>query len=147
MKKKILALSLAVASLLGTTAATAQKYITVNVNGNTINFAEQFPFIENDFTLVPMREIFEALGATVSWDGENQSIYSYDPVSDVSIIMQINSDTMFVNGTAIKLDVPAKIVGTSTVVPVRAISEGMNSKVDWEEVSQTVIIEKEIDKD
>ncbi|MBQ2669469.1 MAG: hypothetical protein IJG06_01705, partial [Clostridia bacterium] len=30
------------------------------------------PFIENDRTLVPMRAIFEALGAKVNWDGETK---------------------------------------------------------------------------
>ena len=41
-------------------------------------------FIENDHTLVPMREIFEALGADVQWDDETRTVISYDSVSAVS---------------------------------------------------------------
>ena len=63
MNKKIIASVLAVASVLTVSAgALADDNITVTVNGNNVSFVEITPFIENDHTLVPMREIFEALG-------------------------------------------------------------------------------------
>lgn len=121
MNKKIIASVLAVASVLTVSAgALADDNITVTVNGNNVSFVEITPFIENDHTLVPMREIFEALGADVQWDNETRTVISYDSVSDVSITMQIDSDVMYVNGDAVTLETPAKIVGSSTVVPVRA---------------------------
>ena len=58
--------------------------------------------------------------------------------------MQIDSDVMYVNGDAVTLETPAKIVGSSTVVPVRAIAEGMHSVVGWDEATKTVTVEKEI---
>ena len=129
MNKKIIASVLAVASVLTVSAgALADDNITVTVNGNNVSFVEIIPFIENDHTLVPMREIFEALGADVQWDNETRTVVSYDSVSDVSITMQIDSDVMYVNGDAVTLETPAKIVGSSTVVPVRAIAEGMHRK-------------------
>ena len=132
MNKKIIASVLAVASVLTVSAgALADDNITVTVNGNNVSFVEITPFIENDHTLVPMREIFEALGADVQWDNETRTVISYDSVSDVSITMQIDSDVMYVNGS-------------STVVPVRAIAEGMHSVVGWDEATKTVTVEKEI---
>ena len=120
MNKKIIASVLAVASVLTVSAgALADDNITVTVNGNNVSFVEITPFIENDHTLVPMREIFEALGADVQWDNETRTVISYDSVSDVSITMQIDSDVMYVNGDAVTLETPAKIVGSSTVVPER----------------------------
>ena len=117
MNKKIIASVLAVASVLTVSAgALADDNITVTVNGNNVSFVEITPFIENDHTLVPMREIFEALGADVQWDDETRTVISYDSVSDVSITMQIDSDVMYVNGDAVTLETPAKIVGSSTVV-------------------------------
>ncbi|MBR0470299.1 MAG: copper amine oxidase N-terminal domain-containing protein, partial [Clostridia bacterium] len=104
------------------------------------------PFIENDRTLVPMRAIFEALGAKVNWDGETKTIVSYDPVSDVSITMQIDSANMFVGEESVELDVPAKIVNDRTVVPIRAIAEGMNSEVKWDGETRTVTVTKDITK-
>ena len=145
MNKKIIASVLAVASVLTVSAgALADDNITVTVNGNNVSFVEITPFIENDHTLVPMREIFEALGADVQWDDETRTVISYDSVSDVSITMQIDSDVMYVNGDAVTLETPAKIVGSSTVVPVRAIAEGMHSVVGWDEATKTVTVEKEI---
>ena len=145
VNKKIIASVLAVASVLTVSAgALADDNITVTVNGNNVSFVEITPFIENDHTLVPMREIFEAIGADVQWDNETRTVISYDSVSDVSITMQIDSDVMYVNGDAVTLETPAKIVGSSTVVPVRAIAEGMHSVVGWDEATKTVTVEKEI---
>lgn len=109
VNKKIIASVLAVASVLTVSAgALADDNITVTVNGNNVSFVEITPFIENDHTLVPMREIFEALGADVQWDDETRTVISYDSVSDVSITMQIDSDVMYVNGDAVTLETPAK---------------------------------------
>ena len=121
MNKKIIASVLAVASVLTVSAgALADDNITVTVNGNNVSFVEITPFIENDHTLVPMREIFEALGADVQWDDETRTVISYDSVSDVSITMQIDSDVMYVNGDAVTLETPTKIVGSSTVVTCKS---------------------------
>ncbi len=141
MNKKITVLT-AVLALMSFTGASAESEIKVFVNGNEVQFTETEPFIENDRTLVPMRAIFEALGAAVEWDEETKTVISYDPVSDVAITMQIDSQTMFVNGEAVTLDVPAKIVNERTVVPIRAVSEGMNSAVDWDGETKTVTITK-----
>lgn len=144
--KKVISLSLAAmlaASAMGVTAM-AEDDITVLVNGEAVVFEDQAPFIENERTLVPMRAIFEALGATVEWDGETQTVISYDPVSEVSIVLQIGSNKLFVNDKAVELDVAAKIVNERTMVPVRAIAEGMNCVVDWDQETTTVIVTKDI---
>ncbi|MBQ8301244.1 MAG: copper amine oxidase N-terminal domain-containing protein [Clostridia bacterium] len=143
--KKIIATILAAASVMTASAAVlAEEPIKILVNDVQISFDAE-PFIENDRTLVPMRAIFEALGAQVAWDGEDRTVISYDPVSDVSITMQIDSDVMFVGETAVKLDVPAKIVSDRTFVPLRAISESMNSEVNWDGATRTVTIEKSME--
>ncbi len=149
MNKKITALSLAaVLSVmsLGVTAF-ADDAISVFVNGSELDCSEVAPFIKNDCTLVPMRAIFEALGADVMWDGEKRTVLSYDPVSDVSVSLQIGSNIMYVGETAIELEAPAEIVNDFTVVPVRAISEGMNSVVDWDGDTRTVTVTKDVTVD
>lgn len=150
MKKRIIALSLTAALAavsMGITAAADDEPITVTVNDVEVEFTDIAPFIENEHTLVPMRAIFEALGAVVNWDGETRTVVSYDPVSDVSIILQIDSATMFVGETPVELETPARIVNDRTVVPVRAIAEGMNSVVDWNGETRTVIVTKDVAKD
>lgn len=146
MNKKIVALSLAAAMSVMSFGmnAMADDTIKVFINGNQIDFENINPFIENDHTLVPMRAIFESLGAYVDWDQETKTVVSYDPVSDVSITMQIDSDTMFVGETPVTLETPARIVNDVTVVPVRAVAEGMHSVVGWDGDTRTVTVQKDI---
>ena len=139
MKKAILILLAASAAQ---TAAFAADDITVLVDGTAVEFTETAPFIEDGRTLVPMRAIFEALGASVQWDGDTKTIVSFDPASDTSIILQIDNNKMLVGDRSVELDVPAKIVNDRTVVPVRAIAEGMSCAVDWDAASRTVTVSR-----
>ena len=131
--KKLIGAVVCAAVTVSALSALAQGDIKVIVNDNEVQFSDQAPVIDNDRTLVPMRAIFEALGATVGWDQDTKTVTSYDPVSETSIVLQIDSDKMFVNDTEVKLDVPAKLVNDRTLVPVRAIAEGMNSTVSWDQ--------------
>lgn len=49
--------------------------ITVSIDGEIIDFDVE-PQIINGRTMVPMRAIFETLGATVLWDEETETITS-----------------------------------------------------------------------
>ncbi len=111
--------------------------VKVVLNGNAVAF-DQPPIIESGRTLVPIRAIFEALGATVSWDQATQTATAVG--RDITIKITIGSGVMYKNDTQVGLDVPARIVGNRTLVPVRAISESFGSQVDWDNDTRTVII-------
>lgn len=113
--------------------------IEVKVNDKTINFDEE-PIMINDRVMVPMRAIFESLGANVEWHEATQSITATRG-SDV-IEMAIGSTTMTVNGKTIKLDEgTAPILGEKrTLVPTRAIAEALGSTVSWNDATETVYI-------
>lgn len=96
------------------------------------------PTMENDRVLVPMRAIFEVLGATVEWDNDNQTVTAKK--DDTEIILKIGSDVIYKNGKGIALDVPVKIVNNRTLVPIRAVSEGLGARVEWNEKTQAVLI-------
>ncbi|MBQ3462771.1 MAG: haloacid dehalogenase-like hydrolase [Clostridia bacterium] len=118
----------------------ANDDIKVIVDGTELVISEEDtkPFVEDGRTLVPMRAIFEALGATVEWDDATKTVTG---VSDSgSVEMQVGSDTIKINGNDVPVDVPAQIVDGRTVVPVRVISEGLNCDVDWSQETRTVII-------
>ncbi len=143
--KKIISFLLALSiSATLVTCVTADDVIKVLVNDERVYFEELNPFIENDHTLVPMREIFEALGAEVHWDSDTNTVYAYNYTSNTLISLPIGYDIMLVNYNTVKLEVPAKIVGSSTVVPIRAVAEGMNSIVNWDASTKTVIVQKDI---
>lgn len=111
--------------------------IRVMVDGAELAF-DVDPVIENDRTLVPMRLIFEALGAKVDWDEATRTALAVK--GDVKISITIDSAELMKNSKAVALDAPARLIGGRTLVPVRAVSEGMGAKVDWDEASRTVQI-------
>lgn len=113
--------------------------IHVKVNGIPVVF-DQPPAIINNRTLVPLRAIFEALGASVNWDEATQQVTATK--GDIIIIVKIGSTQATVSGETKTLDVPAQILNNRTLVPVRFISESLGAKVDWDEASQTVLITK-----
>ena len=137
MNKKITA-AVCAASITAAFATTASADdITVLLNGNAIEF-DVAPIIENDRTLVPLRAIFEALGAEVEWDGATQTVISAK--GDDTCIFQIGNDKMFVNGEAKTLDVAAKIIDNRTLIPLRAVSEAYSCNVEWDGATRTVTI-------
>lgn len=139
--KRLLSLVLVLAlalSFSGVVPASAEeKVITVVVDGEAVNF-DVPPQIINDRTMVPVRAIFEALGATVSWNDETKTVTATKEESVVSLT--INSNVMKVNDTEKTIDVPAQIVNDRTLVPVRAISEAFECAVEWDQETYTVTI-------
>jgi iron complex transport system substrate-binding protein len=96
------------------------------------------PIIDQGRTLVPLRAIFEALGAEVNWNGANQSITASK--DDLSLYLQIGSRNAVKNGVPVMLDVPPQIVNSRTLVPLRFVGETLGADVDWEGTTRTVLI-------
>ena len=119
--------------------APADDTIKVLLNGEAIDFADVAPMIINDRTMVPLRAIFEALGATVEWDDATKTVTAKK--GDITIKMTIGADSFTRNDEKVSLDSPATIVDSRTLVPVRAIAESFGSKVGWIAESKTVTIE------
>ena len=111
--------------------------VKVFLNGKRIRF-DQPPIIQNGRTLVPLRAIFEAMNATVSWDDKTKTVTAKK--GDTTIVMTIGNKTMKKNGVAIELDVPPQIVNGRTLVPARAVAESFGAKVDWDGSTRTVTI-------
>jgi len=87
---------------------------------------------------VPLRPIFEALGAEVDWGQATQTVTAVK--GDIIITLRIGSRTLLKNGQEIRLDVPAMIVGGRTMVPARAVAESLGTKVEWDQRTRTVTI-------
>ncbi len=105
---------------------------------NNYLISDVAPTIVDGRTLVPMRVIFEALGADVSWD-ESSATATANLDGDIMTITE-NSKISYLNGNAIELDVPAQIIDGRFVVPVRFVSENFYSKVTWHDITQVVEI-------
>ena len=86
-----------------------------------------------------MRRIFEELGADVSWNDSEQT--ATGKKGDRTVKVTVNSKTMYVNNKKITLDTAPIVVSARTLVPVRAVAEGLGCDVDWTERTSTVDIE------
>ncbi len=114
-----------------------ESKITVFCNGSEVLF-DQSPVLENDRVLVPMRAIFEALGAEVTWEETTRTAAA--TLGETQVSVQIDNAVMLKNGETVELDAPPRLIGERTLVPVRAVSEGLGATVDWNEQDRRVII-------
>jgi hypothetical protein len=88
--------------------------------------------------LVPLRSMFEQMGATVSWDPASQTADVAKPGADVKVT--VGKAVVVINGEERPLDVPPEIYHGSVVVPVRVISEGMGAYVQWVQDKRVVVV-------
>ncbi len=113
--------------------------VTVYVNDGKLEFDSE-PIIVQDRVMVPMRAIFEALGATVSWDsGTGTAIGVKD---GVSVSLTIGSRTMYVGSKVVDLDAAPILsdTGDRTLIPLRAVSEAYSFDVEWDNPTKTAYI-------
>ena len=116
------------------------NYINVKVYDQYIDFSSinQWPFIENGRTMVPLRAVFEVLNCNVKWEEDSKSaVVEY---GTTKIIIPANSNTAYINGKANSLDVPAKIVNDRIMIPLRFVSEAIEKTVIWDDAEKTVLI-------
>lgn len=124
------------------TCSAASPIKNIYVNGKALEFSDaERPFIQNDRTMVPLRAISEALGATVYWFNSDKKIQivRYDTtlrlfigLPDMDIWKPEGSSMKMVQ--KIQLDAPAFQGDESrdyrTFVPLRAIAEAYNADVN-----------------
>ena len=115
----------------------SQSGISVILNGDTLSFTQP-PVIENGTTLVPMRTIFEALGAEVNWDNNTKTVTAVK--DSTTINLTINAVNAYVNEKTISLSVPAKIINGNTMVPLRFVGESLGATVKWDGETKTITI-------
>ncbi|MBQ9757768.1 MAG: copper amine oxidase N-terminal domain-containing protein [Clostridia bacterium] len=115
----------------------ANGEISVYLDNEKVQF-DVAPLLVNGRTMVPMRAIFEKLGAVVYWDDITRTAIAQK--GNVNVSISIDDATLYKNGEPIVLDVPAQLNGGRTLVPLRAVSEAFECDVQWDGDTQTVNI-------
>mgnify|MGYP002520308518 CR=1 FL=1 len=142
MKKYILSLVL-LFTVFSLNVYAQAKDVTVKVNNIVVESPVAAQII-NDRTMLPMRSIFERVGANVSWIEEERIIIATK--GKKLITMQIDNPLMSVQSITndeivkIELDSPPIIKDDSTIVPVRAVAESLGYPVEWDAQTYTVNI-------
>ncbi|WEG16675.1 stalk domain-containing protein [Alkalihalophilus pseudofirmus] len=122
--------------LIGANSTSAQP-VSVVLNGN-VQVYDQQPVVENGRVLVPMRGIFESLGANVAYNNTTKKITATRGTQTVELTL--GSRQAFINGQSHQLDVAAKAVNGRTIVPLRFVGEALGANVRWDNISKTVYI-------
>lgn len=111
--------------------------IKVSLNGNNLIF-DQAPLLLNGRVLVPLRVIFEAMGAQVEWKAQTRQVIA--KTIDTTVSLTLDSTVAYVNNKQVSLDVPGRIFNGRTLVPVRFVSESLGGEVNWSPQTRTVQI-------
>ena len=110
----------------------------VILDGELLAF-EEIPVRENDSLLVPMRFLFEQMGAEVDWNQQTKTATA--ALADHAVTFSIDSLNATVNEAPQKMDVPARLVNDTTMIPLRFLSENLGYTVTWVQEAQTAFIE------
>ncbi len=146
--KKLVALLMCFAIVMPNTAyASNNKYITLNlrydyqdhkynaeevfvaIDGKKLTGLPMPPIILNGYSLVPAREVFEGLGAKVTWQKEIEQVFV--TYGNNKVMIPIGSKKAYVNGTAHTMQTEAKIINNKTMIPLRFVSTALGFDIDW----------------
>lgn len=157
--KAVTALVLSI-TMLTATAAAANKYINMKleydgkthnysaeevhlqVDGKTLTNLPMPPIIFNDYTLVPAREVFEALGAEVNWVSNAYQVYV--KYNGNVVMLQIDSKKAYVNGKELNMSIAPKIINDKTMIPLRFASESIGMDVGWDSKARVASVSKPV---
>ena len=125
--------------------------IGLKVDGENIADLPMHPVIIDDYTMVPVREVFEALGSEVLWHDDTCQVEIVD--NGVSVLVKIGDRNTYVNGKVVPIDeeqpLPMLIgknpEGLKSMVPVRFVAEKLGFLVEWDNAARTVSIYEDKD--
>ncbi len=139
----LMMLALTFALAVSASAVDAES-VSVQLNGETLTFSDAAPTIQDGRTMIPMRAVFEALGAEVGYDDATKTVTAVR--GDTAVTMVIGQSTVQVQegetARSFTMDVVPYVDAASgrTYVPVRFAAEALGCNVGWDEDDRTVLI-------
>ena len=125
-------------------AADGALTIWLQVNNTTARVGDQAvlldvpPQVVDGRTLVPLRFLGNALGATLTWEADTRHIRF--ELGTAQIDLWVGKDEALVGGRAVTMDVPPQIVDGRTLVPLRFLSENLGAGVVYNPADQSITI-------
>ena len=140
--KRFLAFCLVITLILVSVSSVfAEEEIKVTLNGSELSF-DVPPQIISGRTMVPIRAIFEAMGASVQWNETDQSATCTN--GSTTVVMKVGSSNFWVNNEERTMDTAPVVINNRTLAPARYVAESFGYGVTWDSDSQTAeIFEKE----
>lgn len=111
-------------------AAPAYQTVNIRLNGEAVPFTGQGAVQKGGAILVPLRGIFERLGADVKFDAATGSITAVK--LDKTITLRVGDSTGFINGVPRALPAPATVINSAVMVPLRFITDSFGGQIEWD---------------
>jgi Zinc carboxypeptidase/Copper amine oxidase N-terminal domain len=111
--------------------------VSVNINGKEMDF-DQPAVLMNYRTMVPVRGVFEQVGASLTWNNTTKT--AVIKKDDTVVSMTVGKSTATVNGETRTLDAPATIINSRTMIPLRFVGEAIGATIKWDSASRTAYI-------
>lgn len=137
IKRTLLALTTAAAMFIvtsGGASAANMRTISVKVNGATISMGDAPAYVSKEnFTMVPLRFISEALGAKVSWENKQKiaTVEVSEPNNKKVAVTLSQKDVLIDGNLIVSAGTPATMKNGRVMVPLRVISEGLGATVGY----------------
>ncbi|MCD8239082.1 MAG: copper amine oxidase N-terminal domain-containing protein [Clostridiales bacterium] len=135
--KKIIACTVLFAALFSAAVFGGEKGITVNIDGEEL-VCDVEPQITEGRTMVPVRVIFEALGAKVFWNDNTKTASAVK--DDTMVNMTVGSNILKKNGEKLVMDSVPVIEEGRILVPARYAAEAFGCTAEWDSGTKTVSI-------
>ncbi|MCL2059658.1 MAG: 5'-methylthioadenosine/adenosylhomocysteine nucleosidase [Oscillospiraceae bacterium] len=137
MKRVAIAVILLTCLLFVIPASAAADNVTVTLDGKTLEF-EVPPQMVNSRVLVPLRAIFEEVGADVDWDPDTETVTATK--GGTVVVLTIGDNQPTVNGVVVTIDQPGILVDGRTLAPLRFVGEAFGGTVDWIDAEFVAVI-------
>lgn len=116
--------------------------IKVIINGVTQQYT-QSPVVSQNTTLVPLRGVFESLGAKVDWDSKAKKVTASK--NEDTLALNVGSKLAYKNSNPVQLDAATQIQKGQVLVPLRFVSQSLGAKVNWDQSTRTITISNQAD--
>lgn len=98
------------------------------LNGRTVALAQPL-LLADAHVFIPMREVFELLGAQVTWDDASKTAAAV--IGKRTMIVKPFEGIVEVNGS-VQTMTAAKLIGPTVMLPLRSLSEVSGFGVEWD---------------
>ncbi|MGB5822674.1 MAG: copper amine oxidase N-terminal domain-containing protein [Proteocatella sp.] len=100
--------------------------------------AVEAPYIKNGYTMLPVRALAEALGLSSNWDNTNK-VATFSNEQKIAAV-KLGGSELIVNGTPIKLAVPAEVKNGTTMIELRSLATGFGVNIEWDNTQKTATV-------
>ncbi|MNO12430.1 hypothetical protein D3C76_20400 [compost metagenome] len=117
--------------------AKQSQSISIFVQGSTYTFQSQ-PYMHRGTVFVPLREVSNALNAAVTWNSANKEITVIQPSQH--IVLTLGKSKAIRNNKKLQLTAAPMMRNNQVYVSIRAVSQLLQAKVNWNSGAKEVDI-------